>query len=85
MALENVNNDAAYKEKYRNLKRKLKFLIYVMNLSNHTIQLEMHLSNCVVFWTTGERVLLFRNPEYGKTTAQDIEGPDIPAGSPLTA
>nr|CAG4642238.1 EOG090X0LZH [Eurycercus lamellatus] len=28
MALENVDSDAMYKDKYRNLKRKLKFLIY---------------------------------------------------------
>lgn len=29
MALESIDSEAVYKEKYRNLKRKLKFLIYV--------------------------------------------------------
>ena len=29
MALESVENELVYKEKYRTLKRKLKYLIYV--------------------------------------------------------
>lgn len=32
MALESVETEAMYKDKYRNLKKKLKFLIYVSNL-----------------------------------------------------